>query len=128
MVIDSSAVVAILLREPDAARFARAIAKASVRLMSAANLLETCIVVDNLVDLRTSRRLDGFIERGRIDIEPVTEHHVRIARQAYVDFGKGNHPAGPNFGECFAYALAKSTGEPLLFKGDDFSKTDIVPA
>jgi ribonuclease VapC len=106
MVIDSSAVVAILLREPDAARFARAIAKSSVRLMSAANLFEACIVVDNLVDLRTGRRLDAFIERARIDIEPVTEHHVRIARQAYIDFDKGNHRAALNFGDCFAYALA----------------------
>jgi ribonuclease VapC len=128
MVIDSSAVVAILLREPEALRFARAIAKSSIRLMSAANLFEACIVVDNLVDLRTSRRLDAFIERARIDIEPVSEHHVRIARQAYIDFGKGNHPAGLNFGDCFAYALAKATGEPLLFKGDDFCKTDVVPA
>jgi ribonuclease VapC len=128
MVIDSSAVVAILLREPEALRFAREIAKSSIRLMSAANLFEACIVVDNLVDLRTSRRLDAFIERARIDIEPVSEHQVRIARQAYIDFGKGNHPAGLNFGDCFAYALAKATGEPLLFKGDDFSKTDVTPA
>jgi ribonuclease VapC len=128
MVIDSSALVAILLREPDAVRFATAIAKSSVRLMSAANLFETCIVVDNLVDLRATRRLDAFIERTRIDIEPVTEAQVRIARQAYVDFGKGNHPAGLDVGDCFAYAVAKATGEPLLFKGNDFSRTDVTPA
>jgi ribonuclease VapC len=128
MVIDSSAVLAILLQEPDATRFANAIADAAVRRMSAANLFEACIVADNLVDLRAGRRLDAFMERAQIDIEPVTEAQVRIARQAYVDFGKGNHPAGLNFGDCFAYALAKATGEPLLFKGDDFTRTDIVPA
>ena len=128
MVIDSSAVLAILLQEPEAARFASAIADAAVRRMSAANLLEACIVADNLIDLRAGRRLDAFMERAQIDIAPVTEAQVRLARQAYVDFGKGNHPAGLNFGDCFAYALAKATDEPLLFKGDDFASTDIVPA
>ena len=76
---------------------------------------------------RAGRQLDRFVEQARIEIEPVTEEQVRIARQAYVDFGRGNHPAGLNFGDCFAYALAKATGEPLLFKGEDFARTDIRP-
>jgi ribonuclease VapC len=125
MVIDSSALVAILRKEPEAARFTRAILRDSVRLISAANLLEVAIVIDNQAGLSAGRRLDAFVERAGIGIEPVTEAQVRIARQAYVDYGRGNHPAALNFGDCFAYALAKATGEPLLFKGDDFEQTDI---
>jgi ribonuclease VapC len=125
MVVDNSALVAILRKELEAARFTRAILRDSVRLMSAANLLEAGIVIDNQAGLSAGRRLDAFVERAGIGIEPVTEEQVRIARQAYVDFGRGNHPAGLNFGDCFAYALAKTTGEPLLFKGDDFARTDI---
>ncbi|MGH6944064.1 MAG: type II toxin-antitoxin system VapC family toxin, partial [Geminicoccaceae bacterium] len=71
---------------------------------------------------------DSLVARLGLIIEPVTEHHVSLARQAYVDFGRGNHPAGLNLGDCFAYALAKATGEPLLFKGDDFARTDVAPA
>jgi ribonuclease VapC len=125
MVVDSSALLAILRKEPEAARFTRAILRDSVRLISAANLLEAGIVIDNQAGPSAGRRLDAFVERARIGIEPVTEQQVRIARQAYIDFGRGNHPAGLNFGDCFAYALAKATGEPLLFKGDDFEQTDI---
>jgi ribonuclease VapC len=125
MVVDSSALVAILRKEPEAARFTRAILRDSVRLISAANLLEVAIVIDNQAGLSAGRRLDAFVERAGIDIEPVTEAQVRIARQAYVDYGRGNHPAALNFGDCFAYALAKATGEPLLFKGHDFEQTDI---
>lgn len=125
MVVDSSALVAILRKEPEAARFTRAILRDSVRLISAANLLEAGIVIDNQAGPSAGRRLDAFVERARIGIEPVTEEQVRIARQAYVDFGRGNHPAGLNFGDCFAYALAKTSGEALLFKGDDFAQTDI---
>jgi ribonuclease VapC len=125
MVIDSSALVAILRKEPEAARFTRAILRDSVRLISAANLLEAGIVIDNQAGLSAGRRLDAFVERAGIGIEPVTEEQVRIARQAYVDYGRGNHPAALNFGDCFAYALAKATGEPLLFKGDDFAQTDV---
>jgi ribonuclease VapC len=127
MVVDSSALVAILRKEPEAARFTRAIVRASVRLISAANLLEAGIVIDNQVGLNAGRRLDAFVEKAQLQIEPVTEAQVRIARQAYVDFGRGNHPAALNFGDCFAYALAKTTGEPLLFKGDDFGQTDVRP-
>jgi ribonuclease VapC len=125
MVVDSSALVAILRKEPEAARFTRAILRDSVRLISAANLLEAGIVIDNQAGLSAGRRLDAFLERAGIGVEPVTEAQARIARQAYADYGRGNHPAGLNFGDCFAYALAKATGEPLLFKGDDFAQTDI---
>ena len=127
MVVDSSTLVAILRKEPEAARFTRAILRDSVRLISAANLLEAGIVIDNQAGPSAGRRLDAFVERARIEVEPVTEEQVRIARQAYVDFGRGNHPAGLNFGDCFAYALAKASGEPLLFKGEDFARTDIRP-
>ena len=125
MVVDSSALVAILRKEPEAARFTRAMLRDPVRLISAANLLEAGIIIDNQSGPSAGRRLDAFVERARIGIEPVTEAQVRIARQAYLDFGRGNHPAGLNFGDCFAYALAKATGEPLLFKGEDFARTDI---
>ena len=128
MVVDSSALVAILRKEPEAARFTRAILRDPVRLISAANFLEAGIVIDNQAGPNAGRRLDAFVERALIGIEPVTEEQVRIARQAYLDFGRGNHPAALNFGDCFAYALAKTTGEPLLFKGDDFQHTDIQPA
>ena len=96
--------------------------------MSAANLLEAAIVADNQTDPRAGRQLDALVANFRLRIEPVTEEQVRIARQAYVDFGRGNHPAKLNFGDCFAYALAKATGEPLLFKGDDFGHTDVQAA
>jgi ribonuclease VapC len=125
MVIDSSALVAILFGESEADRFVDAIVEAEPRLMSAANLLEAAIVVDNQQGPAAGRQLDRFVEQAQIEIVPVTERHARIARQAYLDYGRGNHPAKLNFGDCFAYALAKTTGEPLLFKGDDFEQTDI---
>lgn len=128
MVIDSSVLVAILFDEPEAEGFVEAIAEADRRLMSAASLLEAAIVVDNQISPAAGRQLDAFVEDAQIEIEPVTERQFRIARQAYLDFGRGNHPAKLNFGDCFAYALAKATGEPLLFKGDDFARTDIVVA
>lgn len=125
MVVDTSALLAIFFKEPEAEDFARAIARAEVPRMSAANLLEAGIVADTQTDPRTGRQLDALVATFRLRIEPVTEEQVRIARQAYVDFGRGNHPAKLNFGDCFAYALAKATGELLLFKGDDFELTDI---
>ena len=125
MVIDSSALVAILFGEPEAGGFVDAIAEAESRLMSAANLLEAAIVVDNQIGPEAGRQLDRFVEQARIEIAPVTERHARIARQAYLDYGRGNHPAKLNFGDCFAYALAKATGEAVLSKGDDFEQTDI---
>jgi ribonuclease VapC len=125
MVIDTSALLAVLFAERDAKTYADAIAGADERFISAANLLETAIVIDNQAGAAAGRQLDAFVERAELTVVPVAVEHVRIARQAYLDFGKGNHPAGLNFGDCFAYALARATGEPLLFKGDDFSKTDI---
>jgi ribonuclease VapC len=127
MIVDTSALLAIFFGEPEAEDFARAIAGAEVSRMSAANLLEAGIVADNQTDPRTGRQLDALVANFQLHIAAVTEEQVRIARQAYVDFGRGNHPAGLNFGDCFAYALAKATGEPLLFKGDDFAQTDIRP-
>ena len=128
MIIDTSAVLAILFAEDDAATYASAIAGAEVRLMSAANYLEAGVVIDNQVNGNGGRQFDAFIARADIAVEAVTREHAAIARQAYLDFGKGNHPARLNFGDCFAYALAKATGLPLLFKGEDFTKTDLTSA
>jgi ribonuclease VapC len=102
-----------------------AMAGAEVRLISAASYLEAGIVVDNQMGVVAGKQLEALISRAGIEVEAVTREHAEIARQAYLDFGKGNHPARLNFGDCFAYALARTTGPPLLFKGDDFSKTDI---
>ena len=129
MIVDSSALVAILLAESDAAVWARAIEDAESPRISAATFLETAIVVDGYRNPILSRELDDFCRTAELVIEPVTEVQVRIAREAYRDFGRGSgHPAGLNFGDCFAYALAKDKAEPLLFKGDDFGHTDVTPA
>lgn len=129
MIIDTSALIAILRDEFDAEAFAQAIGTTAHRRLSAANYLETALVIDASGDPIASRRFDDLIKEARISIEPVTEAHARIAREAFRDFGKGSgHPAKLNFGDCFAYALARATGEPLLFKGDDFNHTDIIPA
>lgn len=127
MIIDTSALVAILRAEPEAAACARAIEADQNRRMSAANFLEAAVVVDGSRDPVASRRFDELIRTARIQIEPVTESQARIARAAYRDYGKGGgHPAKLNFGDCFAYALASELREPLLFKGDDFVHTDIA--
>ena len=129
MVIDTSALLAILFQEPEAERFARAIANAPTRLLSAANLLETGIVVQARHGDEGSRDLDLLVLKLRVEIAPVTEQQVGIARRAYRQYGKGHgHPAGLNYGDCFAYALARDTGAPLLFKGEDFPSTDVAPA
>lgn len=129
MIVDSSAIVAILRAEPDAARYAAALAAARSRRISAANWLETAIVISDRADPVTGRRFDEFVREAELRVEPVTAGQARIAREAYRDFGKGSgHPAQLNFGDCFAYALAADTGEPLLFKGDDYSHTDLEPA
>ena len=95
--------------------------------MSAANYVEAAVVIDASRDPIASRRFDELIAKAEIAIEPVTFEQARVAREAYRDFGRGSgHPAGLNFGDCFAYALAKTCGEPLLFKGEDFSRTDVV--
>ena len=128
MIVDSSAILAILFNEEDAASYARAITDADACRISAANFVEVAIVVDAQTKATGSRQFDAFFRRAGIVIEPVTEVQAHIARQAYTDFGKGRHKAGLNFGDCFAYALAKTTGETLLFKGEDFKKTDVASA
>jgi ribonuclease VapC len=129
MILDSSAVIAILRDEADAPAFANAIVSAQARRISAVNYVEAAVVIDASRDPIASRRFDDLIRAAEIRIEPVTESQARIAREAYRDFGKGSgHPAALNFGDCFAYALAKSASEPLLFKGTDFSHTDLSSA
>mgnify|MGYP000446853946 CR=1 FL=1 len=129
MIVDSSAIIAILREESDAAVFARAIATAKIRRISAATFLECGIVVDAQRDPLVSRGFDEFVREAEFVIEPVTETQVRLARQAYADFGKGRgHPAGLNFGDCLSYALALDLREPLLWKGDDFGHTGIRSA
>ncbi|MBI2909060.1 MAG: type II toxin-antitoxin system VapC family toxin [Chloroflexi bacterium] len=128
MIIDTSALLAILRDEPEALPCAEAIAQATTRRISAANFLEAAIVIDASRDPIASRRLDDLIRVADIAIEPVTAEQARLGREAYRDFGKGSGRAQLNFGDCFAYALARATGEPLLFKGDDFAQTDVTPA
>jgi ribonuclease VapC len=125
MIIDTSALLAVLYQEDDALYFAEAIVAAPECRMSAANFLEAAINIDAVGDAEASRQLDAFIRRAGIEITAVTHEQAQIARQAYRDFGKGRHPAALNFGDCFAYALVRETGESLLFKGNDFGKTDI---
>jgi ribonuclease VapC len=128
VIVDTSALIAILRDEPEAPAVAQAIEEATQRQISAANWLEAAAVIDGSRDPVASRQFDDLIGVARILVAPVTEQQARIARAAYRDFGKGSeHPAGLNFGDCFAYALAKDTGEPLLFKRRDFAHTDIAP-
>jgi ribonuclease VapC len=129
LIIDTSALIAILRSEPDAEIYATALAGDPSPRISAANYLETGIVIDVGRDAVASRRVDDLCETAGLVVAPVTHTQALIARAAYRDFGKGSgHPAGLNFGDCFAYALAKETREPLLFKGEDFQATDVVPA
>jgi ribonuclease VapC len=129
VIIDTSALIAILRAEDDASEMALAIERAQVRRISAASYLETAVVIDASRDPIASRRFDELVDTAELRVEPVTREQAGIARDAYRDFGKGSgHKADLNFGDCFAYALAKSTGEALLFKGNDFSHTDIAPA
>jgi ribonuclease VapC len=129
MIVDTSALIAILRDEPEAASCAHAIENSVVRRVSAANFVEAAVIIDASRDPIASLRFDDLIKEAQISIEPVTEPQARIARDAYRDFGKASsHPAKLNFGDCFAYALAKFTGEPLLFKGEDFAHTDIKSA
>jgi ribonuclease VapC len=129
VIIDTSALIVILRDEPEAATFADLIATATSRRLSAASYVETGAVIDGANDPVVSRGVDQLLSVGGIAIEPVTEEQARLARQAYRDFGKASgHPAQLNFGDCFSYALAKATGEPLLFKGQDFIHTDVAVA
>lgn len=129
MIVDSSALVAILRREPERERFAQKLKEAAGPRISAASYLETSIVVDSARDAIVSRTLDDLLINCGMVVEPVTAEQAQIARQAYRDYGKGSgHPANLNFCDCFAYALARVKREPLLYKGDDFVHTDIRPA
>ena len=128
MTLDSSAIVAVLRAEKDAAEYAKAVESAAKCRISAVNYVEAAVVIDNSRDPVASRRFDDFFRASRIAVEVVTPKQAELARQAYRDFGKGRHKAGLNFGDCFAYALAKEVDEPLLFKGDDFRHTDIEGA
>jgi len=129
MIVDASAIVAILLDEAGFEKYAAAISTMRPVRLSAAGYLEISIVIDGRRNPLLSRRLDDLIASSFITIEPVTERQARVAREAYRDYGKGSgHAAGLNFGDCFAYALARDLGEPLLYKGADFAETDIRPA
>jgi ribonuclease VapC len=127
MIIDTSALIVILRDEVEAKAFATAIADADRRRLSAANYFEAAVVIDGSRNPIASRRFDDLLREAEIVIEPVTEQQAKVAREAYRDFGRGSgHRAGLNFGDCFAYALAKTSREPLLFKGDDFVHTGIA--
>ena len=125
MIVDSSAVVAILRDEPEGPSCAEAIDSAEKRSISAVGYVESAVVIDRSGDPVAMRRFDDFFRTSRIEILAVTTAQALIARQAYRDFGKGRHKAKLNFGDCFAYALAKDLDEPLLCKGDDFRHTDV---
>ena len=128
MILDASAVIAILRQEPEAAVFARAIENAPVTRISAANYVEAAIVIDSERNPIASRRVDELLQRAEVEIASVTPEQARLAREAYRNFGRGSgHPAKLNFGDCFAYALAVTAGEPLLFKGDEFKKAGLKP-
>jgi ribonuclease VapC len=127
MVIDTSAVLAILQDEPERPRFTAAIAEAAQRSMSAATLLEVAIVIEARFGVEGGRYLDQLLERAGVEIVPVDDEQVRLAREGYRRFGKGRHPAGLNYGDCFSYALARVRQQRLLFKGEDFARTDVAP-
>lgn len=126
MILDTSALAAIFFGEPEAALYTQIIHDADRCLISAGNLLELSIVIQGQLGPEALRQCDLFLRRASILIEPFTTEQAYAARKAFNEYGKGRHAAGLNFGDCFAYALAKITGEPLLFKGEDFKKTDIL--
>ena len=128
MVVDSSAVLAVLFNEPERDAFADALSAAAVRLMSSVNVLEAAVVVLSRKGTHGAREFDLLLHRAEIEVVPFTSDHLRLARDAYERYGKGRHPAGLNLGDCCAYALARYTGETLLFKGSDFPRTDVTPA
>jgi ribonuclease VapC len=129
MIVDTSVLIAVLKEEPGEGILRELTRTVPTKRLSAATYLEAAIIVDANRNPVLSRRLDDLIARTGIVVEPITREQAEIARAAYRDFGKGSgHPAGLNLGDCFAYALAKATREPLLFKGNDFSKTDVAAA
>ena len=128
MIVDTSAVMAVLFGESGAERYDETLAEAPRCRMSVVNFLEAAIVLESRSGPAAGHELDAFLEEAAIELEPVTPDHAQAARRAWRRFGKGNHPAGLNLGDCFAYALAEATREPLLFKGRDFALTDIEAA
>jgi ribonuclease VapC len=128
MVIDTSALLAILQNEPERSAYNRAIELADTRTLSTASFVELSMVIESRYGPEGARDLDLFLSRANIELIPVSSDQAYVARQAFRQYGKGRHPAGLNFGDCFSYALAKSLGEPLLFKGNDFSQTDLTHA
>jgi ribonuclease VapC len=129
VIVDSSALLALIRKEPEATNCFRALLLSPINRISAGTLLEASLVVDGLRNAQAARELDEVLSGFDLSVEPVTFHQVTIAREAYRRFGKGSgHPAKLNFGDCFAYALAKDFDEPLLFVGNDFVHTDILPA
>lgn len=128
MVIDSSALIAVILDEPDGSALYYAMANSPVRRLSAAALVEASLVLLRRTTQGSTGALDNLIASLRMEIIPVDHQQALIAREAFRRYGKGRHKAGLNFGDCFSYALAKQTGEPLLFKGDDFGHTDLLLA
>ena len=127
MVIDTSALIAILLNEPETEAFVAAISAAPSRMISAVSALETAIVIEAKKGAMGSRLFDELLTAAQINIVAFDQTQFNLAREAYTRFGKGRHPAALNFGDCCGYALARNTGEALLFKGQDFSATDIRP-
>ena len=125
MILDTSALVAILFEEPEAVTFATLILQAEVCRLSVANHLELSMVLERQAKPEAARQAEAFLRAASVILEPVTLHQGVLARQAYYDYGRGRHRAQLNFGDCFAYALAKEKGEPLLFKGNDFARTDV---
>lgn len=128
MVLDTSALVAVLFDEPERHEFVRKIVAARRRVVSSATLVESSLVVESRRGEAAGRELDLFLHRAMVQTIAVDEEQAQLARAAWRRYGKGRHPAGLNFGDLFAYALARATGEELLFKGDDFTKTDVVAA
>ena len=128
MVIDTSSLIAILQHEPERDPFLTAIETAGIRVMSTVSAVETSMIVLARRNEAGLRILEALLTSLRIDLVPTTVQHVAFAIDAFRRFGKGRHPAALNFGDCFSYALAKATGETLLFKGDDFTHTDIARA
>lgn len=128
MILDTSAVLAVVFGEPGFEQFVEAIAAAAVCRISTASFVEVSVIAESRMGDPGLRQCDAFFRDSQILLEPVTEPQALLARQCYSDYGKGRHPAGLNFGDCFSYGLAKALGEPLLFKGHDFRRTDITPA
>jgi ribonuclease VapC len=125
MVLDTSAIMAILQNEPQRRRFNEAIEAADTRSLSTASFVESSMIVESRYGADGVRDLDLFIAKSQVSLVAVDEDQANLARRAFRKFGKGRHPAGLNFGDCFSYALSRSLDQPLLFKGNDFSQTDV---